>query len=367
MAVASRWFQDHFPGHVLFAVKANPSAWVIDGLYQSGLRWFDVASLPEIQLISQRCPAATMAFMHPVKAREAIHRAYFEFGVRIFAFDCEEELAKIVEETCYAQDLTLVARLAVSNDGATLPLAGKFGANVFQAPELIRKARSYAQKLGVSFHVGSQCMSPNAYRMAMRDCSNMIVRAAVTVDIVDVGGGFPTIYPGLVPPPMQDYITAICEAFETMMVLENAELWCEPGRALVAEAASVLTRVELRKGNQIHLNDGAFGCLYDAVYAKWPFPVRVHRKSGEASTQTQSYQLFGPTCDSMDTWPYEVELPVDLQEGDVLEFGNLGSYGETMATRFNGFGQVQHARVQDMPFPSVFSESAEAVGVGQRT
>lgn len=143
------------------------------------------------------------------------------------------------------------------------------------------------------------------------------------------------------------------------MVLENAELWCEPGRALVSEAVSVLTRVELVKDDAIYLNDGAFGALYDMVYAKWPFPFRVHRVAGQAAQQTKRVRVFGPTCDPIDEVPGGLDLPVDIAEGDVLEFGMLGAYGEVMASPFNGFGRIDHAEVRDNPFQSMFAEQSD--------
>jgi len=367
LTAAASWFQDNFPGEVLYAVKANPSAWVIDTLYAAGIRWFDVASLPEVELIAARCPGATMAFMHPVKSRHAIRTAYFDHGVKIFVLDCEAELEKILAETGNASDLTLVVRLAVSNDGATLPLAGKFGAGEAEAPDLIRRARAHAAELGVSFHVGSQCMAPSAYRSAMMEASRLIVKAGVTVDIVDVGGGFPAIYPGMTPPPMSEFIGAIRSAFEDMMVLSNADLWCEPGRALIAEAVSILTRVELVKGDAVYMNDGSYGCLFDIVHAKWPFPIRVHRRHGTPSEEAGLFKLYGPTCDSIDSMPGPYALPADLMEGDVIEFGMLGAYGTAMATRFNGFGDVETVEVADFPWRSMYdetetSEAAPAAG-----
>lgn len=356
VAVAARWFQNNFPGDVLYAVKANPSPWVIDTLHASGLRWFDVASLAEVRQIAERFSDVTLAFMHPVKSREAIRRAYFNFGVRIFALDSQAELFKILEETGQARDLTLVVRLAVSNEGSVLPLAGKFGANEFEAPILIRAARAYAEELGVSFHVGSQCMAPTAYVAAMREASRLIAKAGVTVDIVNVGGGFPVLYPGLEPPPMADFVQAIRSGFEEMMVLENAELWCEPGRALVAESTSILTRVELVKGDAAYLNDGAFGSLYDLVHSKWTFPVRPLRADGAFEPATRPFVIYGPTCDSIDVAPNTIQLPADLREGDHIEFGMLGAYGEAMRTRFNGFGDLLVERVHDNPFPSIYAD-----------
>jgi ornithine decarboxylase len=354
LARASRWFQDNFPGESFYAVKANPADWVIDGLYASGVRAFDVASIPEIELIAQRCPGARIAFLHPVKNREAIRRAYFEFGVRIFALDSEAELRKIVEVTGGARDLVLIVRLCVSNDGALFSLAGKFGAPAHEAASLIRRTRAVAAELGVCFHVGSQCMVPEAYASAMRDTSRIIAEAGVTVDIVDVGGGFPSLYPGMTPPPMVDYARAIETAFESMMVLENAELWCEPGRALVAEAESLLVRVELRKDRALYLNDGAYGALFDAAHAKWPFPVRMIRAEGEPAAETAGFRFFGPTCDSLDVMPGPFELPVDIEEGDFIEIGQIGAYGVALSTRFNGVGDFDYAQMRDAPFPGLF-------------
>lgn len=357
-SVATAWFQDKFPGEVLYAVKANPSPWALDAVYAAGQRWFDVASENEIELVASRFADATLAFMHPVKSRKVIERAYFQYGVRIFALDCEAELEKIVAATQRADDLTLVVRLAVSNSEAGLPLAGKFGVSEEAAPDLLRKARRYAAELGVSFHVGSQCMSPSAYRDAMTLASDVIREAGVTVDVVDVGGGFPSAYPGMTPPDLQLYVDVITEAFEDMPVLQNADLWCEPGRALVAETTSILVKVELVKDGALYINDGSYGNLFDAAHCKWPFPVKAHRADGAFEGGEAAYKLYGPTCDSIDTMPGPYDLPADIREGDYIEIGMLGAYGVAMQTRFNGFGETETIEVQDAPWSTMYGEIA---------
>jgi ornithine decarboxylase len=348
----------NFPGDVLFAVKANSSPWMLDAIWAGGVRGFDVASERELEMTSQRFPTAQLAFMHPVKSRKAIARAYFDFGVRTFVLDHEEELAKILAETNHADDLTLVVRLAVSNDGASLPLTGKFGASAQQAPALLRAARRHAAKLGVSFHVGSQCLRPVTYRAAMRDTGRLIVTAGVTVDVVDVGGGFPAAYPGREPPALVHYIAAIKAAWDDMPVLRNAELWCEPGRALCAEAGALLVRVELRKGDRLYLNDGAYGSLFDATHADWRYPVRLVRPSGRAAERLVPFTTYGPTCDSIDQGRHTILLPEDAREGDYIEFGMLGAYGVAMQTRFNGFGQTLDVEVRDEPWASLYAPAA---------
>ena len=359
VAVAARWFQDKFKGDVFYAVKANPSPWVIETLVKSGVNSFDVASIPEIALVAGCAPNARMAFMHPVKSRKAIAEAYYRFGVKIFALDTHEELRKILEATGGASDLTLIVRLAVVAEGASYSLSGKFGVDLHEAPALLLAARAATTgKMGVSFHVGSQCMRPTAYQAAMAQASRAIVRAGVLVDIVDVGGGFPSVYPGMVPPDMSDYVDSIQRGFADMTVHEETELWCEPGRALVAEASSILTKVELRKGEALYLNDGSYGSLFDAAHVKWPFPVKLYRGEGQGAHEVEGplrpFRFYGPTCDSLDHMPGPFWLPEDIQEGDYIEIGMLGAYGVAMNTRFNGFGDAETAVVGDAPMASMF-------------
>jgi ornithine decarboxylase len=366
VAVAARWFQDSFQGDVFYAVKANPSPWVIETLAAEGVRSFDVASVPEIALVAQHAPGARMAFMHPVKSRKAISEAYHRYGVRIFALDTHEELQKILEATDGAQDLTLIVRLAVTAEGASYSLSGKFGVPAHEAPSLLLAARGATQgKMGVSFHVGSQCMRPTAYQAAMAQAQRAIVRAGVMVDIVDVGGGFPSIYPGMAPPDLADYLDSIQRGFAEMSVHEETELWCEPGRALVAEASSVLTKVELRKGDAVYLNDGSYGSLFDAAHVKWPFPVKLYRGEGDAAHEVtgplKPFRFYGPTCDSIDHMPGPFWLPEDVREGDYVEIGMLGAYGVAMSTRFNGFGDAETAVVSDAPMASMFGLAGRSI------
>jgi ornithine decarboxylase len=215
--------------------------------------------------------------------------------------------------------------------------------------------------MGVCFHVGSQCMRPSAYQAAMAQASRALVRAGVFADVVDVGGGFPSVYPGMVPPDLSEYVAAIDRGFAEMMVHETTELWCEPGRALVAEGSSLLTRVELRKGDALYLNDGAYGSLFDAAHAKWPFPAKLLRADGDSEAPLRPFQLYGPTCDSADQMPGPFWLPDDVREGDHVEIGMLGAYGVAMATRFNGFGEMGTVEVNDAPMASMFGLAPRSI------
>ncbi len=361
VAVAAQWFQANFKGDVFYAVKANPSPWVIETLWANGVRAFDVASIPEIELVRASAPEARLAYMHPVKSRLAIRRAYHEFGVRTFALDTHEELAKILEETGGARDLNLIVRMAVATEGAQYALGGKFGVSSEDAPSLLLAARRATEELmGVSFHVGSQCMNPYAYKAAMAQVSRALGRAGVFADVVDVGGGFPSVYPGMQPPELSLYMDAIHSAFEEMLVHETTELWCEPGRALVAESSSILTKVELRKGKALYLNEGSYGSMFDATHSKWPFPVKLVR-DGDAAEGVEPFSFYGPTCDSIDHMPGPFFLPADIGEGDYVEIGMLGAYGIAMTTRFNGFGDVETVVVNDAPMASLYGLAPDAL------
>ncbi len=353
---AADFFVRKFPGDVLYAVKANAHPVIIDAIYAAGVKSFDVASLPEIELVASRCPDARLAFMHPVKSRLAIRKAYFDYGVRVFSLDSLAELDKVIAETNGTKDLHLVVRVAVSSDYAQHKLGGKFGVSGQEAVMLLRQARGACEELGVSFHVGSQCMRPEAYRAAMEIVSDLIRQAQVTIDIVDVGGGFPVSYPLLSPPPLQSYIDEIAAAFESMPVLENADLWCEPGRALCAEAGSHIVRVELRKGDALYLNDGAYGALFDAAHDGLVYPTRLLRAKKGPRRQLKPFRLYGPTCDSIDTLKGPFMLPSDVNEGDYIEFGQTGAYGAALATRFNGFGDYVEAIVDDAPLASMYGD-----------
>ncbi len=355
IAATAKRFLKAFPGDVFYAVKTNPDPLVLKTLARAGVTHFDVASLAEVRLVAEHAPMAEMHFMHPVKSREAIAAAYHEHGVRDFALDTQEELAKIMEATDGASDLNLFVRLSIPNDKAAYSLSGKFGVSVDQALPLLKSTREAANRLGVCFHVGSQCMNPEAYVVAIDLVAGLLAEGEVRLDILDIGGGFPSLYPGLTPPPLAQYMKAINKAVASHHVLDDCRLVCEPGRALVAEGGSTVARVELRKGNALYLNEGVFGSLFDAGVPGFVFPVKAIRPEpakGALAQELAEFTFFGPTCDSMDAMKGPFHLPANVAEGDWIEVGQLGSYGATMATRFNGFQSDVVVEVGDKPLLS---------------
>ena len=353
---AARFFVEKFQGRSMYAVKANPSPDLLRILWDSGITHYDVASIAEVRLVARTLPEATLCFMHPVKAEEAIAEAYRSYGVRTFSLDTVEELEKIVRATDGATDLTLCVRLRVSSELSKLSLASKFGVDVRDARDVLMATRQVADALGICFHVGSQAMSPQAYVQAMGRVRAAIVDAGVTVDVVDVGGGFPSVYPGMEPGPIEGYFRAIHETFESLPVSYSAELWCEPGRALCAEYASLLVRVEKRRGDELYINDGAYGALFDAAHIGWRFPTTLLREP-ESEVRDMPFSFYGPTCDDMDHMAGPFLLPADTRAGDYIEIGMLGAYGCAMRTGFNGFTAGENVIVGDEPMASLYAET----------
>ena len=352
-ARAARFFVEKFPGRSMYAVKANPSPDLLKVLWDNGITHYDTASIAEVRLVKATLPQATCCFMHPVKSEEAIAEAYFVHDVKTFSLDSMEELAKIVRATDGATDLTLCVRLRVSSEYAKLSLGSKFGVGPGESKELLIATRQVADALGICFHVGSQTMSPDAYTNAMERTRAAIVEAAVTVDVIDVGGGFPSAYPGMTPPPLERFFETIHRAFESLPISYSAELWAEPGRSLSAEYASVVVRVERRRGTELYINDGAYGTLFDAAHIGWKYPVQLLREP-DSDARDMDFAFWGPTCDDLDYMQGPFPLPADTVAGDYFEIGMLGAYGSAMRTAFNGFGTGDTVVATDEPMLSVY-------------
>ena len=359
-ARAARWFIKHFPGEVAYAYKANSSVFLLGALYGAGITQFDVASVAELE-DAATIPGVRLHFMHPVKSRHAIRKAYHDYDIKCFALDTEDELQKIVEETGGAKDLELFVRISVPAKNSRIPLEGKFGIAGQKAAKLLMKTRQVADELGITFHVGSQTTTPDAYVMAFEEVKKLIVKAGVVVDAIDVGGGFPSRYTDSVPARLDDFVDVIKTSMEKMPVTEHCRLICEPGRALVAEAESLIVKVDLRRGNELFINDGGYGALFDSAHLGFIFPVRLIRAGLDANEPLVPFEMWGPTCDSIDHMKGPFLLPACVREGDYIEIGNIGAYGRAMATRFNGYGAYTNVILQDEPMYSIYAEDAEPI------
>ena len=355
---ASKYFQKKFPGDVLYAVKTNPNPEVIKTLIKSGIDQFDVASVEEIKAVRKFSQSAKCSFMHTVKSSESIRDAYFKFGIKTFALDTKDELIKIIESTSGAKDLELFVRVSVSNEHAEIDLSKKFGALNTEATGLFRLVKRYAHKTGLSFHVGSQCMHPISYAKGINEIGSVIKKTKIIPDYINVGGGFPTIYPDLIPQNLDNYFNEIKDSLKNLKIDKLPKIICEPGRALVAESGSTIVRVNLRKKQKLYINDGTYGTLFDAGTPNIVYPSKMIKDSSNKiiSKKLTAFDFYGPTCDSMDYMKGPFLLPNNIRENDYIELGQLGAYGLTFRTQFNGFFSDEIYEVEDNPIMSLFSK-----------
>ncbi len=357
-----KFFKENFPGNILYAVKTNPNEKVIKQIIASGINEFDVASLNEIKLIKKISSKAKLHFMHTVKCKESISAAYFNYGVKSFSLDTKDELRKILDSTNQAKDLELFVRIAISNEHAEIDLSRKFGALPSEALGLVRLCKEHSKKLGVSFHVGSQCMHKISYSKGIREIGNIIKKTKIIPDIINVGGGFPSIYPDLNPEPLVNYINEIKKELNNLKLPNLPEIICEPGRAIVAESGSTIVKVILRKKNNLYINDGTYGSLFDAGAPNFVLPSKMITDGRIQSKKLTAFSFFGPTCDGLDYMKGPFLLPNNIREGDYIELGQLGAYSLTFRTNFNGFYSNEIHELSDKPILSLYDDEKEKVG-----
>ncbi len=345
----AKQFISLFPGTVIYAIKCNPKPIVVDALYKAGIRGFDVASEAECLQVSTHYKDANSYFMHPVKSRAAIKAAYEEHGIRHFAVDHNDELEKILQEIG-REDVVIMVRLKTPpSPGSFYDLSKKFGAEANDAVNLLQKAEKYGFKTGITFHVGSQCIDPKAYSIALDIVGEVINTSSIQPVCIDVGGGFPNAYPGSNVPPLEDYMTEIKHSLNRLNLSPQTQIIAEPGRALVASSCSLLVQVRLRKKDQIYINDGIYGGLSELYDSKTQLPTRVVRIHDSTSAELEEFYINGGTCDSADMLSTPLKLPNDIHEGDWIEIDQIGAYSNSSVTRFNGLYSEAFSILEDEP------------------
>lgn len=333
-----RRFVDGFPGRVLYAVKANPEPRIVQQVQSAGVEDFDVASLEEMELVHGVDAAARCYFMAPVRMRGAVQIAYTAHGVRHYVVDHTDELRRVVGELP-TNDAVIFVRMGALNPDATYNLSEKFGATPDETVALLREIDSIGMEPALAFNTGSLVRRPGAFVDALERCETVLEQAGVRIRLLDVGGGFPSNYPGMTSEPLSAFFDTIDETRRQLPMLSGLELLAEPGRALIAGGLSLLLQVLHRNGTRLYLNDGVWGSLMEPVLSKGElrYPYRAYRHTEPIGGDTIDYEVFGPTCDSMDRLPAPLPLPADLRAGDWLEFGTAGAYSLSNRTHFNGF------------------------------
>ena len=348
------FFKNKFPGKVLYAVKTNPDEKVVKIISDNGIENFDVASLNEVKLVRKINNKAKVYFMHTVKNRESIKEAYTRYNVKDFALDTKDELLKILDETNNAKDLNLYVRVSISNEHAEIDLSRKFGATSSEALGLLRLCKAHAKRVGLSFHVGSQCMHKISFAKGINEIGKIIKKTKIVPDVINVGGGFPAMYPDLIPEPLDNYLDVIKESLKNLKLEKTPEIFCEPGRAIVAEAGSTIVKVLLKKKNKLYINDGTYGSLFDAGVPNFVLPAKMITNGRVVSKKKTAFNFYGPTCDSLDYMKGPFLLPNNIKEGDYIELGQLGAYGTTFRTKFNGFFSDANYQLNDKPILSMY-------------
>ena len=356
------FFKENFPGRILYAVKTNPNEKIIKQIIANGINEFDVASLNEIKLINKIFPEAKLYFMHTIKSKESIASAYNDYNVKSFSLDSKDELRKILDSTNQAKDLELFVRIAISNEHAEIDLSRKFGSLPSEALGLVRLCKQHAKKLGISFHVGSQCMHKISYSKGIKEIGNIIKKTKIIPDTINIGGGFPSIYPDLNPEPLSNYMMEIKKELNNLKLDKLPEIICEPGRAIVAESGSTIVKVILRKKNNLYINDGTYGSLFDAGAPNFVLPSKMITEGRVQSKKLTAFSFFGPTCDGLDYMKGPFLLPNNIKEGDYIELGQLGAYSLTFRTNFNGFYSNEIHELSDKPIMSMYDDLDKKVG-----
>lgn len=332
----------NFPGRSLYAVKCNPHPFVLSTLFEAGITDFDVASIDEVRLIDKMFGgAAGQFFNNPAKSRPAIKSASLEYGIRFYTVDCEEEIDKVLEEAAGVEDVIVAVRLSTVAKDARYVLSTKFGASVDAAVTMLQKIRAAGVKAGISFHVGSQCLAPQAFSSALSAVAKVIERSGVAISVLNVGGGFPAPYPGDGVVGLDYYFSKIIHGHGRLKLPSGCLLLAEPGRSLVATSGTSLLQVTMRRDTSLFLNDGVFGTLQELAHPKETRPITLHRAKGnrlrKQDSRMEEFRIYGPTCDSNDVLGRTFSLPADVREGDWIEVGMMGAYSLSMRTKFNGF------------------------------
>ena len=336
LADTARRFAKGFDGLTTYAVKANPERAVLEALLASGITAFDVASPAEIALVRDIAPGAVLHYNNPVRSPAEI-AAGVAAGVASWSVDGLSELAKLIEQV--PEGTEIAVRLALPVAGAAYDFGSKFG----EAPEGAARLLTAVARAGftpaMTFHPGTQCADPAAWARYVETCADIAEATGVRLARLNVGGGFPAATGPRVP-PLEAVFAAIHAARDTAFGADAPALVCEPGRAMVAGAFSLATRVKARREcGALFLNDGIYGLLAEVPLMGLPGRVRVIAPDGTPRDGSPMGRvLYGPTCDSLDRLPEPVDLPGDVAEGDYLIFEGIGAYSTATATRFNGYG-----------------------------
>lgn len=327
--------QRAFIGHIYYAVKANPHLDVIDALSRTQIDGFDVASVEECRRVRSIAPASALLYTHPIKSRAAIESAYREFGVTTFVVDSIQELEKI-RDVVPASAIEIMVRFKsrASSSSCSQDLNSKFGADLEEGMTLLKCAKDMGAQTGASFHVGSQQLQTHSYRDTINWLCEGLRQTNIQLSTFSVGGGMPAFAQTEGAHEITRLYHDISECLKEQPVLSGARLIAEPGRSLVHDTMTLDVEILHCDANRLFINDGIYGSLLDAGLCGQQF--RITAPEFNQGACTRAYQIFGPTCDSLDVLPGLYRLPDNVSEGDRLRIHGVGAYGRALTENFNG-------------------------------
>ncbi len=333
-----------FPGLVTYAVKANPTARVLRGLIATGIKAFDVASPVEIDLVRGLLPEADLHYHNPIRSVQEIRHAV-ENGVSSYSVDRMGELEKLLAQIPAACEISV--RLKLDLAGSAYNFGAKFGADEDACVTLLRRIMDCGHVASMTFHPGTQCIDPQIWAAYIQEAAAIAKRAECALYRLNVGGGFPSHRWGK-QPDLAPIFDMIKRSHAQCFPEGHAMLVCEPGRAMVADSFSLALRVKTLSCNVIYLNDGIYGGLAEFRDIGHIERYQVISAQNTPLSQThKDFSIFGPTCDSLDHLAVPLPLPADIAEGDYILFENTGAYTHSIATRFNGYGDVKTVEISD--------------------
>lgn len=341
----ARRFQAGFGGLVSYAVKANPGEEVLANLVAAGIRAFDVASPREMQAVRAVCGDAVLHYNNPVRSGDEVAEAR-AYGVASCSVDCARELEKLER---LPRTTEIAVRLALPVAGAAYDFGDKFGLDPRRAAVLLRQVAERGFVPAITFHPGTQCADPGAWGAYIEAAAKVARAADVRIARLNVGGGFAS-HRGGAAPDLEAIFEHIRAVTERSFGAQAPGLVCEPGRAMVADALTLATRVKaLRACGAVFLNDGIYGGLMEMRDIGAPGRIRVIDAQGrERRAAPMPRAVFGPTCDSLDRLPEPLPLPGDIAEGDYVLFDGMGAYSRCLSTGFNGYGLEDVVTVADL-------------------
>ncbi|UWR31134.1 type III PLP-dependent enzyme [Sulfitobacter sp. W002] len=346
LQATARRFQADFDGLVTYAVKANDRPEVLSNLVAAGITTFDVASPAEMAAVRAVCPQAVLHYNNPVRSAAEV-QAGIAAGVYSWSIDDMSELAKLRD---VPRDNEVAVRFALPVKGAAYDFGSKFGAAPEQAADLLRAVVEMGFTPSMCFHPGTQCNDPQAWVQYVHAAADILHAAGVSIKRMNIGGGF-AVDRGFDAPDHRAVFAAVKAALAESFGTDAPSLLCEPGRAMVADAAVLATRIKGMRnaGRTVFLNDGIYGGLPDLRDMGLSGLVDVVGPEGALRQGAPTPRVvFGPTCDSLDRLPDGLPLPEDAQTGDYLLFGGMGAYSIAMSTAFNGYGLAGITLVSDL-------------------